>query len=275
MLGSRYSTKLWWDSSKSSSTRTPVIDGSLAMHDACQAAGQRRRAFVLAATDAALQRSAPPMLRAGIARSAGVGRKLIYDHPDLWAEVELKLSQGARAQAACQCWPRFHCPSERGLAASRAGELRHPVPASKPSGPLPRGPALSCRRQPPDLRRPPARRPSSPGSATEGWRPAFSSWNNSSLRPWRRFAARPRSSPRCSRRSSAATVTPEAIPLVLTYDDYERICLAPAPRPFQRRGQRGAQGLRPQHPPQAAHCRRGRGLPGRADRSAALALDAP
>ena len=76
-----------------------MTDGSLAMHEARQAAGQRRRALVLAATDAALQRSAHPSI-AGIARSAGVGRKFIYDHPDLRAEVELKLSQGAKAQAA-------------------------------------------------------------------------------------------------------------------------------------------------------------------------------
>lgn len=74
-------------------------DRSQAMHQARHEAGERRRTLVLAATDAALQRGAHPSI-AGIARAVGVGRKVIYDHPDLRVEIELKVSQAATRHAA-------------------------------------------------------------------------------------------------------------------------------------------------------------------------------
>lgn len=70
-----------------------------AMHESRRAAGERRRTLVIAATDAALQRGACPSI-AGIARTAGVGRKFIYDHPDLRAEIETKLTQAFNRHAA-------------------------------------------------------------------------------------------------------------------------------------------------------------------------------
>lgn len=73
-------------------------DRSQAMHQARQSAGERRRTLVIAATDSALQRGPYPTI-AGIARAAGVGRKFIYDHPDLRAEIELKIAQAAKRQA--------------------------------------------------------------------------------------------------------------------------------------------------------------------------------
>jgi len=73
-------------------------DRTEAMRQARRLASQHRRKLVLAATDAALQRGHYPSV-AGIARAAGVSRKFIYDHPDLKAEVELKLAQATQRQA--------------------------------------------------------------------------------------------------------------------------------------------------------------------------------
>lgn len=74
-------------------------DRSKAMHDARRLDSQRRRTLVLAATDAAIQRGQHPSI-ASIARQAGVGRKFIYDHPDLKADIELKLAQATQRQAS-------------------------------------------------------------------------------------------------------------------------------------------------------------------------------
>jgi len=74
-------------------------DRSEAMHHARRLDSQRRRTLVLAATDAAIQRGNHPSI-ASVARQAGVGRKFIYDHPDLKAEIELKLAQATRRQAS-------------------------------------------------------------------------------------------------------------------------------------------------------------------------------
>ena len=59
---------------------------------------QNKAALVIAATDAALARKGHLSI-AGVARDAGVGRKFIYDHPDLKAEIELKAIQATRRQA--------------------------------------------------------------------------------------------------------------------------------------------------------------------------------
>lgn len=60
--------------------------------------GQHKRALVLAAADAAVH-AGRQLTIAGIAREAGVGRKFIYDHPDLRAEIELKSAQASHRQA--------------------------------------------------------------------------------------------------------------------------------------------------------------------------------
>ena len=184
-----------------------MTDGSLAMHEARQAAGQRRRALVLAATDAALQRSAHPSI-AGIARSAGVGRKFIYDHPDdLRAAVELKLSQGAKAQAAdLVSTAQVSAASLRAeLENSRAQcqRLSRQVRFLEDRLSRAEGNRLASDGLLPDA--------SSPGSPTEGWRRAFPSWNNSSSRPGRRFAARPRSSKE-PERSTASSCNKQTAP---------------------------------------------------------------
>jgi chromosome segregation ATPase len=70
-----------------------------AMHNARRLESQRRRTLVLAATDAAIERGQHPSI-ASVARQAGVGRKFIYDHPDLKAEIELKLAQATQRQAS-------------------------------------------------------------------------------------------------------------------------------------------------------------------------------
>lgn len=62
------------------------------MRQARRLDSEHRRSLVIAATDATVERGARPSI-AGIARQAGVGRKFIYDHPDLKAEIELKLTQ--------------------------------------------------------------------------------------------------------------------------------------------------------------------------------------
>jgi chromosome segregation ATPase len=78
---------------------TMSSDRSEAMRQARRLDSQHRRTLVLAATDAAVQRGHHPSI-AGLARQAGVGRKFIYDHPDLKAEIELKLAQATQRQAS-------------------------------------------------------------------------------------------------------------------------------------------------------------------------------
>ncbi len=74
-------------------------DRSQAMRDARRLDGQRKHALVIAATTtAALQAGRQPTI-AAIARAAGVGRKFIYDHGDLRAEIELKAAQATQHQA--------------------------------------------------------------------------------------------------------------------------------------------------------------------------------
>lgn len=73
-------------------------DRSRAMHDSRRLDSQHKAALVSAAAQAALSRGGTFSI-AGIARQAGVGRKFIYDHPDLKAEIELKALQASRRQA--------------------------------------------------------------------------------------------------------------------------------------------------------------------------------
>ena len=71
---------------------------SVAMRDARGRDTQHKHSLVLAALEAAVQAGLVPTI-AAIARQAGVGRKFIYDHPDLRAEIELKAEQATRHQA--------------------------------------------------------------------------------------------------------------------------------------------------------------------------------
>lgn len=73
-------------------------DRSEPMRHARRIASQHKTALVLAAADAAVQRGTTPTI-ASIARAAGVGRKFIYDHPDLKAGIELKIAQATHRQA--------------------------------------------------------------------------------------------------------------------------------------------------------------------------------
>lgn len=73
-------------------------DQAVAMHDARRRDSQRKHTLVLAALEAAVQTGREPTI-AAVARQAGVGRKFIYDHPDLRAEIQLKTVQATRAQA--------------------------------------------------------------------------------------------------------------------------------------------------------------------------------
>ena len=73
-------------------------DRGEALRAARQLTGQRKRTLVLAAVEALVQRGRAPTI-AGVARDAGVGRKFIYDHPDLRAQIELKCAQAAHRQA--------------------------------------------------------------------------------------------------------------------------------------------------------------------------------
>jgi len=57
-----------------------------------------KHSLVLAAIDATLERGGPLSI-ASIARTAGVGRKFIYDHPDLRAQIELKAAQATHREA--------------------------------------------------------------------------------------------------------------------------------------------------------------------------------
>jgi chromosome segregation ATPase len=67
-------------------------DQAVAMHDARRRDSQRKHTLVLAALEAAVQAGRDPTI-AAVARQAGVGRKFIYDHPDLRAEIQLKTVQ--------------------------------------------------------------------------------------------------------------------------------------------------------------------------------------
>lgn len=60
--------------------------------------GEHKSALVVAALDAAVERGRRPTI-SGIAREAGVGRKFIYDHPELRAQVELRAAQAADDKA--------------------------------------------------------------------------------------------------------------------------------------------------------------------------------
>lgn len=60
--------------------------------------GEHKSALVIAALDAAVEQGRRPTI-SGIAREAGVGRKFIYDHPDLRTQVELRAAQAAEHQA--------------------------------------------------------------------------------------------------------------------------------------------------------------------------------
>jgi chromosome segregation ATPase len=73
-------------------------DRSHGMRDARHLDGQRKHTLVLAALEAAVQQG-HTLTIAAIARSAGVGRKFIYDHPDLRAEIELKATQATQRQS--------------------------------------------------------------------------------------------------------------------------------------------------------------------------------
>ncbi len=75
-----------------------TADRSEAMCHARRLDSDRKRILVSAATDAAIKSGAPLSI-AGIARQAGVGRKFIYDHPDLKADIELKALQATHRQA--------------------------------------------------------------------------------------------------------------------------------------------------------------------------------
>jgi chromosome segregation ATPase len=74
-------------------------DNAEAMHRARRVDSDRKRRLVLAATDAQLEAGRHPTI-AGIARQAGVGRKFIYDHPDLKADIECRAAQSTGRQAS-------------------------------------------------------------------------------------------------------------------------------------------------------------------------------
>ncbi len=73
-------------------------DRGEAMREARHLDGQRKRTLILAAVDAAHQQG-QVLTIAGIARTARVGRKFVYDHPDLRTETELTVAQVAQRQA--------------------------------------------------------------------------------------------------------------------------------------------------------------------------------
>ncbi len=59
---------------------------------------QNKAALVIAAAEAALTRAGHLSI-AGVAREAGVGRKFIYDHPELKAEIELRAIRATQRHA--------------------------------------------------------------------------------------------------------------------------------------------------------------------------------
>lgn len=68
------------------------------MRDARHRSAQHKRTLVLAALEAAVQQG-QALTIAAVARRAGVGRKFIYDHPDLRAEIDLKAAQAVDRHA--------------------------------------------------------------------------------------------------------------------------------------------------------------------------------
>jgi Family of unknown function (DUF6262) len=72
-------------------------DRAEAMRDTRHRDSQRKHSLVLAALESTVRAGREPTI-AGIARQAGVGRKFIYDHPDLRAEIDLKAAQATRYQ---------------------------------------------------------------------------------------------------------------------------------------------------------------------------------
>ena len=76
-----------------------ITENTEAMRRARRADSERKRRLVLAVTDAQLEAGRHPTI-AAIARQAGVGRKFIYDHPDLRAGIELKAAQATGRQAS-------------------------------------------------------------------------------------------------------------------------------------------------------------------------------
>src|SRR5258708_7078050 len=77
--------------------------------------GQRKHALVLAAVQAAVHQG-HVLTVAAIARAAGVGRKFIYDHPDLRAEIDLTAAHATHRR------PRT---ATRGLAPRLTGTEPH------------------------------------------------------------------------------------------------------------------------------------------------------
>lgn len=60
---------------------------------------RHKAGLVLAALDAAVAAGRHPSV-SGIARTAGVGRKFIYDHPELRAQIELRAAQAAEGKGS-------------------------------------------------------------------------------------------------------------------------------------------------------------------------------
>src|SRR5713101_2910555 len=104
------------------------------MRRARRADSERKRRLVLAVTDAQLQVGRHPTI-AGIARQAGVGRKFIYDHPDLRAGIELKAAQATGQR------PRRLGPGDRSIATGRPGKRPRPEPSPQQADPRTREPA--------------------------------------------------------------------------------------------------------------------------------------
>ena len=75
-----------------------ATDREQPMRAARRIESEHKHALVLAAADAVLEAGRHPSV-ASIARRAGVGRKFIYDHPDLRANIELKVAQSTGRQA--------------------------------------------------------------------------------------------------------------------------------------------------------------------------------
>lgn len=75
-----------------------TAERSAPMLRARRVASEHKRALVLAAADAQLEAGWHPSI-ASIARHARVGRKFIYDHPDLKAAIELKVARAATRAA--------------------------------------------------------------------------------------------------------------------------------------------------------------------------------
>jgi hypothetical protein len=73
-------------------------DRGEAMRNARRLNGQHKATLVTAAVEAVLHRG-QQLTIAGVARDAGVGRKFIYDHPELRAHIELKAASATHHQA--------------------------------------------------------------------------------------------------------------------------------------------------------------------------------